>query len=185
MHLVLLRHTPTAVGTAVCYGDDDVPLADSHRTDINHCVQQLPQVDHIITSPLVRCQALAAAVAERQGVTVDIDHHLKEMHFGHWQGHNWSDISRDELDMWAADYEAAKPHGGESVMEFRRRVRQLLTTLAARFLSEQRILLVTHAGVIRSILTFVDPHPEGDYDERDFQIDYGQWLDVDYSLTTP
>lgn len=188
MRLVLLRHTQTAVGSAICYGDDDVALAETHATDISECVQQLPDVDHIISSPLARCHKLANAVSEHMAVPLELDPRLKEMNFGRWQGTPWDDVSRPELDEWAFDYEDAKPHGGESVREFRIRLRSLLTDLQQRFTNGERLLLVTHAGVIRSIRTFVE-HREHrlddgrEYDERDYQIDYGQWTEVVYQGT--
>ena len=174
MRLVLLKHTQTAAGSSICYGDDDVDLADSHREDIANCVQTLPSDEHIITSPLTRCHDLAVSAATRLGVSLSIDHRLKEMHFGRWQGCAWDDVPRGELDEWVEDYECASPHGGE-----------LLTTVVTRFVGGGRIMLVTHAGVIRSILALADPEQEGQRDERHFRIDYGQWLEVDYRGTEP
>ena len=69
------------------------------------------------------------------------------MDFGAWEGQDWNDIPRMELDAWAADFLHARPHGGESVHAFAARVHEFLAELRKDGVSR---LVVTHAGVIKA-----------------------------------
>ncbi|MFT7221821.1 MAG: alpha-ribazole phosphatase, partial [Candidatus Azotimanducaceae bacterium] len=151
MHVILLRHTRTAIGSSVCYGDQDVPLASSSAEDIQSVVKTLPTFTAVLSSPLSRCHRLAQSAAALYDLPVELDDQLKEMHFGAWQGMAWDDVPRSEVDEWALDFEHAKPHGGESVAGLRARLRSFLSSLEAQSAQEDRVLVVSHAGVIRSI----------------------------------
>ena len=94
----------------------------------------------------------------------------------------WSDVPREELDAWADNFECARPHGGESIAELRTRVMSLLTDLADTRGPAGTPLLVTHAGIIRAALTVTQHSTKTD--ERDHQIDYGQWRHVDLGAMT-
>lgn len=68
-----------------------------------------------------------------------------EMDFGRWEGVPWDRIPRAELDAWAADFDHARPHGGESVAIFAARVEAALSALR----DGTPTLIVTHGGVMK------------------------------------
>ncbi|MEM1088480.1 MAG: histidine phosphatase family protein, partial [Pseudomonadota bacterium] len=70
-----------------------------------------------------------------------------------WEGVAWDDIPRDEIDEWAEDILHARPHGGESVAMLRDRSRTALKGWQSRY---ERLLIVTHAGVIKAALANSD-----------------------------
>ncbi|MGB3457594.1 MAG: alpha-ribazole phosphatase [Litorimonas sp.] len=149
MALTLLRHTTPDVAPGTCYGRTDLALADSFPAEAEAVLAALPGVDRIVSSPLRRCRRLAEHIADARALSVGIDPRLVEMDFGAWEGLAWSDIPRDELDAWAADFLHARPHGGESVAELRARVRDALDYWTR---PAGRTLLVTHAGVVKAAL---------------------------------
>ena len=71
--------------------------------------------------PCSAAPMLAEAIATFRGLPVTTDPRLREMDFGIWEGKQWSDLPRTELDAWADDLLHARPHGGESVAGFRTR----------------------------------------------------------------
>lgn len=148
MGLILLRHTAPDVAPGTCYGRLDLPPGPGFEAEAAEVIARLPRVTRILSSPLTRCRALAGRIGAARGLAVEIDPRLVEIDFGRWEGLAWDDVPRDELDAWAADFHHARPHGGESVAMFTRRV--------AAFLAAERAardcLAVTHAGLMRAAL---------------------------------
>jgi alpha-ribazole phosphatase len=88
------------------------------------------------------------------GCAHSIDERLKEMNFGAWEQQRWDAIERAALDEWAADFEHARSHGGESVAQFVARVQSWLDAFGlTRECSPAYV--VTHAGVIRVIASLL------------------------------
>jgi alpha-ribazole phosphatase len=151
-----LRHSRLADAAqfeATCYGATDVRVSSRDAEAIAIRVSAtIPDGTRIVTSPLVRCDALARKIFERvAGSSLQQDARLAEMDFGRWEGLAWCDIERDQLDAWAADPMHYNGHGGESVAQLQTRVRAafLEHTQSA---GELPSLLVTHNGPIRCLL---------------------------------
>jgi alpha-ribazole phosphatase len=159
MDIVLIRHPAVAVDTGVCYGHSDVPLVDgpagsAESLAVHLATLQVPAPRVLLSSPLTRCATVAVAMAGIFGCACSCDDRLKEMDFGNWELQRWDDIDRALLDAWAADFDGARDHGGESVTQFVTRVRTWFDVF-----SQTRELcpayIVTHAGVIRVIAALV------------------------------
>ena len=95
-----------------------------------------------------RCLSLARLIAAPREPTTHDD--LIEMNFGDWQGLGWDEISREQLDAWAADLWNYRPGGGESAAMVAIRWEQWITRM--RQSDPQCLIAVTHAGVIRVVL---------------------------------
>lgn len=149
MPVTLLRHTTPAVAPGTCYGISDIGVADSFGQEARDVLSALPPADRIVTSPLLRCRCLADHIAQAAGLSVAADPRLQEMDFGTWEGRPWADIPRAELDLWAADFLHARPHGGESVAMLTARTQAALADVDG---AQDRVLIVTHAGVIKAAL---------------------------------
>jgi alpha-ribazole phosphatase len=146
----LVRHTRPAVAPGLCYGAADVPVDAAHFTqDLPRIHAQLPHDAQLIASPLSRCAVLAQALQQLSPArTLRFDARLAEMSFGRWQGLQWDDIDRTELDAWAADFMHYNGHGGESVAQVQARVLAIWNEPKA---ANSVIVLITHAGPIRII----------------------------------
>lgn len=142
-----MRHTTPRVASGICYGRTDLDLADSFTEEAKAVANALPKIDKIISSPLKRCQRLAEYLSQSFSLPIKFEPRLTEMDFGSWEGRPWSDIPRAELDAWANDFLHARPHGGESVAVLHARVTEVISELKDRC---DRVLLVTHAGVIKA-----------------------------------
>jgi alpha-ribazole phosphatase len=103
----------------------------------------LPSGLPVWSSPLQRCRKLA----ELLNPNLIVDERLMEMDFGAWEGRSWDDIPRPELDAWAADVAGYAPPGGESPFALQQRALDFVAALKV-----QEAVIVTHAGVIRTLL---------------------------------
>jgi alpha-ribazole phosphatase len=153
--LVLIRHPAVAVEAGVCYGRSDVPLAGDAVQEAARVAQRLTALGaavplHIESSPLRRCVHVANALAVGHGLAAHVDVRLAEMDFGAWEMQRWDAIERAQIDAWAADFEHARTHGGESVAQFDARVGAWFDD-ARDSGSAETAWVVTHAGVIRAI----------------------------------
>jgi alpha-ribazole phosphatase len=159
MDIVLIRHPAVALDAGVCYGQSDVALVEdaelsSTALALKLATLQVPPPRVFMSSPLMRCSALAAAMANDFGCALSHDDRLQEMNFGDWEQQRWDAIDRELLDDWAANFEHARAHGGESVAQFVARVRAWFDAFAqTRELSPAYV--VTHAGVMRVIASLV------------------------------
>lgn len=158
MTIYLIRHTEVAVGKSVCYGGSDVDLADNYAEQVAKLMLYLPttEPDVVFSSPLSRCRYLAWDLAP--SATKDyirFDDRLREYNFGDWEMLPWSDIPRDALDAWMADFVNLAPHNGDSFQQVFNRVsafwhERVLPLASAE--TPKTVYIVSHGGVIRALL---------------------------------
>ncbi|HXE38984.1 MAG TPA: alpha-ribazole phosphatase family protein [Azonexus sp.] len=142
MILHLIRHPTPVVEPGICYGRLDV-AAENARAVADRLLGELPPGLPVWSSPLRRCRMLA----ELLHPAPRIDDLLVEMDFGRWEGLRWDEVPRAELDAWAADVAGYAPPGGESPLMLQRRALAFVAGLAV-----PEAVIVTHAGVIRTLL---------------------------------
>ncbi|MBK6356021.1 MAG: alpha-ribazole phosphatase family protein [Betaproteobacteria bacterium] len=165
MRLHLIRHPKPSIEPGICYGQLDI-LAKIETAELACLRAELPPGLPVWSSPLQRCRQLA----EQLHPQPIIDARLAEMSFGDWEGRPWDDIPRHELDAWAADVAGYAPPGGESPRALQLRALDFVASLTV-----PEAVIVTHAGVIRTLLAHW------------LELDDSEWLSVspDYlSVTT-
>lgn len=151
MEIYIIRHTPVLAGKNICYGQSDLPVAETFLQDVQQFKSKLPaNFDRVFSSPLQRCVKLANAL-ELDNVL--LDNALMEMNFGDWENKNWDDLDQDDLNRWMADFVNVKTPGGESLIELYERVKFFLDNL--RLQPHKKVLLISHAGVIRCIWAYL------------------------------
>jgi alpha-ribazole phosphatase len=151
MEVYVIRHTPVATSKDTCYGQTNVPLTDTFLADVANFKDKLPKdFDAVYCSPLQRCKDLAAAL---QFDNIFFDSNLMEMNFGDWENKKWNDIDQTALNVWMADFVQEKTPSGENLLELFERVKNFIQTLKQQ--PHQKVLLVTHAGVIRCLWAYL------------------------------
>lgn len=128
--------------------------------------------DCIVTSPLARCADFASALGVRQAATLALDPRWVEIHFGDWEDATPSAIRETDpkaLERFWRDPVRHPPPRGELFAHFRDRVLSGWTDVVSS--TRSRILVVSHGGPIRLILTQL----EGGALERllDIDVEYG------------
>ncbi len=158
--LYLVRHPRVIGGDGRCYGRLDLPLASDPQVAAARLRGLLPAAvvaDALVySSPASRCRALAGCFS----AAPLLDPRLLEMHFGSWEGCLWDAIDRPALDAWAAEPLSFVPPGGESPQAVRARALAWVAEMQASHAPAQPLLVFTHAGPIRMLLTHwmhIDP----------------------------
>ena len=151
MEIYLVRHTTPNVKKGICYGQTDIDV-NSHTFESELCEisNKLPSdIDRFYCSPLVRCSKLAKKLANN----VQIDERLIELDFGSWENKKWSELDNHELSNWMENFVSIKAGGAESYLDLHKRTLSFIKAQSKN--SKQNIAVITHAGNIRSFLSFI------------------------------
>lgn len=148
MSVYLIRHTTVANTSGVCYGNTEVSLTADFPTKAAEVCRALPPPPwRVFSSPFERCAKLACLL-DPAFVT---DHRLRELHFGDWELKRWDDLPRTQVDAWSRDFVNCSPPGGETFAALAERAEACMHEIQQLFPND-KILCVTHAGVIRALL---------------------------------
>ncbi len=170
MEIILVRHTTPDIAKGICYGQSDIPVTDTFHKELEQIKTALAnyKFDAIYSSPLIRCKHLA----ESLGTTIMFDDRLLELNFGDWELKNWNDIPKEDLDYWMENFVTIPATNGESYQDLQQRTTRFLNEIAQ--LNHKTVLIVTHAGVIRSLWAYNSETPlENSFD---LKLSYGEIL---------
>lgn len=150
MILTIIRHPETKCNIErKIQGHKDSPLTElgtEIATDLAFRLQDL-DISEIIASNLGRCVQTAKIIADETDVPVSYTMELRERNFGDYNGKENAFI-RQQMDMHDPD---VTPPNGESFREMQSRVLDFVRTLEGS--TEGSLLLVTHEGCLRAILS--------------------------------
>ena len=151
MEVYLIRHTTPKISKGICYGQTDLEVDEtSFEQELKFVLKNIPNdIEKYFSSPLKRCRQLA----EKLNADYSIDERLMELNFGDWENKNWNEIDKTQLNTWMQDFVNISPTNGESYKYLYRRTESFINeVLETNF---QKIAVITHAGNIRSFLSFV------------------------------
>ena len=153
LHLDLLRHGETELGGGLRGSLDDA-LTDTGWAQMRAAVLERGPWDRLVSSPLQRCSRFAEELGTQLGLPVQLDKDLQELHFGTWEGQSAATLMETDAEalglFWADPYSFTPPEG-ERVEDFSTRVLAAVGRLHASY-AGQRILLISHGGVMRLLL---------------------------------
>ncbi|ASV11942.1 alpha-ribazole phosphatase [Leptospira santarosai] len=152
MELYLIRHTTPNVPRGTCYGRTDVSLAEDFYYEFCSVLEKLDVTfDRLYSSPSSRCRNLVEFLKQKNNTKLEYSNLLMELDFGEWEGELWSEIPEEESNFWTKNFVNARTPGGENYSELYERVERFLEKILSSF-SNEKIGIVTHAGVIRAVL---------------------------------
>jgi alpha-ribazole phosphatase len=156
MRVSLLRHGMTQGGD-IYRGRTDVALTAEGLCQMQQsCAGFALPVDYLVSSTLQRCAAFSALHPQPEL----LDERLQEISFGDWDGQLRSEVWRTQADQvqafWDDPMACAAPNG-ESVAQLQSRAMAALHEHLQAALKQERkhLLVVTHGGVIRAILSSI------------------------------
>ncbi len=165
MKIYFVRHGQTDWNVETrLQGQIDIPINSNGRNQARRnggVLAELiddPQDWHFVSSPLCRTRETMEIIRETMGLNIDgydTDDRLKEVHFGNFQSHKWSEVKVDmpeayearEKDKWG--YIAPGP-GGESYEMLFLRTRAWIESIT------QNTICVSHGGVNRCLRKYVE-----------------------------
>lgn len=175
--LILLRHGDTGLPGRYI-GASDVPLSAAGMAQLKELRPYLQEsaIDHILSSPLQRCRQTTELLLP--GRKVDYDEALREINFGRWEGGTFSQIVESDpelVEQWATGGVHFCFPDGERLGAFQARVAAIGERLIQA--QEQTILVVTHGGVIRTLICSLLNLSPSDY--LLFQVETGRMATLD------
>ena len=155
--LALLRHGQTALSVERRYsGRGNPELTDLGRTQAAAAGKRLgvdTSISAIVSSPLARARATAQAVADVNGLDVEVVDGLTETDFGQWEGLTFLEAAARDPQLhreWLGDV-TLPPPGGESFAAVADRIGGVKQSLLERF-PGQTVLVVSHVTPIKTLL---------------------------------
>jgi len=146
------------VGGVKYRGSLDDPLSEQGWQQMRNTLQRMLEDDqhwdHIISSPMLRCQQFAAEAARQLAVPLTIEPDLRELAFGDLEGltpeQAWEQYPELLGNLWQ-DPENHTPPNGESYSGFCQRIDKALFKIIHQH-PDGSLLIVAHGGVIRAAL---------------------------------
>ncbi|MEU8209732.1 bifunctional RNase H/acid phosphatase [Micromonospora sp. NPDC049044] len=158
--LILVRHGETEYTEQRRYsGRGDVPLSAKGRAQAlatgARVAALAPSVAAVVSSPLSRCTATAAAITAALGgdVPVRTEDDLIECDFGQWEGRTFAEVREQwpgEMDAWLASPRIAPPDG-ESFTHVAERAQRVMAGLLTAYPGET-VVVVSHVSPIKLVL---------------------------------
>lgn len=176
MEIYLVRHTTPNIEKGICYGQSDIDLASSWTKEFEKVKANLPKGKNfqLYSSPLKRC----ALLAESLGKNINYDENLKELDFGDWELKAWDKINETALNTWMSNFVTVKVPNGESYEQLAARVSTSFQNILSRENENKTIIIITHAGPIRALLSKIEEIPLKD--SFKIKIEYGDVFHVQY-----
>jgi broad specificity phosphatase PhoE len=153
VEIVLVRHAESIWNAEARWqGHADIPLSEHGRSEARRLSERLSGLsfEKCVSSDLLRTRETATLL----GVTAEFDASIREMDLGSWSGLLHSDVKEKFPDEVMAFRQGApvKIGGGESIPEFHQRVKTAFGRIVRSARANERVLVVTHGGVIRAIM---------------------------------
>jgi broad specificity phosphatase PhoE len=162
--IALLRHAAvdcTSAGELLLCGWHDAHLSCEGRRQVERLRLRLETDDSfsaMYSSPLRRAMDTAAAAPGHLLARMRRLSSLREIHCGLVEGLPLERVQEEYRDIWERNKAQSDPEfrwpGGETYRAFRQRVLRVFNTLAHRHAGE-RILVVTHAGVVNQLVGYL------------------------------
>ena len=153
--ILFIRHAETDMAGTFCGLSDPDLNARGHKQTAELIDRlRLENIDIVYTSDLRRAHTTAKAIASAFGIECRPRRALREINFGEWEGLAWKEIElRDEVyaRRWMAEHPLLPTPGGEAFRNFEQRVFEEVAFLSTKA-AAQDIAVVTHAGVLRTVL---------------------------------
>jgi broad specificity phosphatase PhoE len=183
----LVRHAETTWNLeGRVQGSRDTPLSVDGLAQTAKTVAYLSTLrfDAIFTSPLPRARAIAEPVGVNIGIPPIVMPELREIEFGGWEGHNWSEIGvmfPTTLAAWELKSPEARPDGGESLDDVRRRADKVRSVVESS--CGNLTLVVAHGGFNRVLMSVLMDLPLSSYSSfiqpnasiSIFEAEAGKW----------
>lgn len=156
LELVVVRHGVTRWNLERRYqGQRDIPLLLPDAVpDMERLREHLSGIefDAIHCSDLARCRQTLAHVQPGRDASALFDPRLRELDFGDYEGRTWDELKDDPLyRAWIDSAGMRAPPGGESSDALWGRLSAWLEGVLAQSGDRERVLAVSHGGVIREL----------------------------------
>ncbi len=157
----LIRHGETISGS--CYlGSTDSILSEKGWQQMRGASLGYAPWDSIISSPLKRCKIYAEELSGNNNIPLTIEPRIQEIHFGDFEGQTAKQLMQNNpeaLKKFWADPVNNTPPNGEQYLLFKKRILNAWQSTIISVINKH-VCIVSHAGVIRTIVQTVLGMPD-------------------------
>lgn len=175
--IYLVRHTEIYNPNKLCFGQSEIPLEENFTVSFDWISDHLALSENasFYTSPLRRCTKLSDYLSNGNS---QADARIIELNFGAWEMKSWEEIPEKEIAQWKDDFVNYHIKNGESFNDLNDRAISFYQEICEKE-NEEDVVIVTHASVIRSIISYVLDFPL----EKIFnvQVDYSSISGLSYN----
>lgn len=165
--IFLIRHGVTDWhGERKVMGQRDVPLNAEGINQAHAAAMALAgvQLAEVLSSPLLRAMQTADIIAGQFGIEVARDPRLADFRVGKWEGMGYDEVSASaEYQRFLADPLSTSIPGGEDLRQIRDRSVAAIEQALADAPAGEAVAVVTHAGIVRVVLTHYLGSPSANY----------------------
>jgi broad specificity phosphatase PhoE len=147
-------------------GRRDIPLNEEGKAQARHVAEALDGIRlvELIASPLQRALQTAEVIGKRFDIELARDNRLIDFHLGLWEGKSpEAAVDTPAYQQFLADPVAASMPEGESYQEVKRRAVAAVEQALEDNPSGTSIAIITHARVVRVLLTHYMAAPPATY----------------------
>lgn len=153
--IAFIRHAATDMAGTFCGHSNPLVNALGQRQIENMgAILSNEAWDAVYSSDLERAVATAKPLARASHRHVVTTPHLREIHFGEWEGLSWHQIEQRDpayAQRWIESFPSLAAPAGESFRSFEGRVLDEVDRLF-HIAENERVAVVTHGGVMRIVL---------------------------------
>lgn len=165
--VLLIRHGVTAWhAESRVLGQRDVPLSPEGVAQAEEAAANLAGVKlgEVLSSPLQRAVQTAEIIGREASIEVARDPRLNDFKLGKWTGMSYDEVAADaEYQHFLRDPASTGIPGGESLLEIQRRAVAAVEQALSDAPSGDAVAIVTHAGIIRVLLSHYMGSPPANY----------------------
>ncbi|MFC5283277.1 histidine phosphatase family protein [Pedobacter alpinus] len=175
--IYLVRHTSVYNPTKLCFGQSEIPLEENFTVSFDWIKEQLNTTENcaFYSSPLRRCTKLASYLSDDN---FTIESRLNDLNFGNWEMKGWDKIPAKEVKLWQDDFVNYSTKKGENFADLFERSVAFYEEVCSTT-NKENIVIICHAGNIRSILSYVLDFPLENV--FNLKIDYGSISKIAYN----
>lgn len=155
--IILWRHGQTDWNVANKFqGHTDIPLNSVGEYQVTHAARMVAEMKPtaIIASDLIRAQKTAQALADINGMTINIDARLRETNCGAWEGLTGDQIRETDhanLKEWSLGGDNPAGGSGDRRSEVAARAEAAIEVFL-RDKDDQTLIVATHGGTARAVI---------------------------------
>jgi broad specificity phosphatase PhoE len=116
-------------------------------------------IEVIYSSPLVRAYETAKIITRyNENIPIYTHDALREIELGEWEEKTIEKIKKQYpgmLEKWYSEPLSVKVPGGETILEFKHRVTDVLDNIVKKHYHQNKVLVVTHGGVISIYIAYL------------------------------
>jgi len=156
--LYLVRHGHTqATELGLLYSDPKIEITEKGRVQAQAAAQYVAALkpEILVCGQATRVRQSSQPLEELTGLQAQTVKGFEEWQVGDWEGRTYLDIKKNDPEQyhsWCTDPIKNAPPNGESIVELSQRIKESLGELLNGQMSGKTIAMVTHSGIIRSII---------------------------------